>query len=358
MTIRAFPFEEADVGTYPSDYWRTYVSALWSGGSDGVAYPSNNTQLLVTADSGTRVVKVATGTALVGGRLINNDSAATQVTLLANSSGQPRIDLIVAEWRTANLPSPATITYVQGTPSATPSAPSVTQTNTVYQIALAEVYCSSGFTTVTSSHIFDRRTYYNRSGTDLPGRVHWSLATINDVDSLAAEPGYLLPNGRSIGSTASGASHGGEKYFQLFEKLWTYTSNTYLQIQNSSGAGTTKGSTAWADWLADKRMPTPDLRGRMLVSPDNLGQNPGSANVITASWADNLPGTGGTETITLSIAQIPAHNHGGVTGLSGAGALQFAGAGASGSAAASTQGSGQAHDNTQPGIVAIPLMRY
>ncbi|NBX77495.1 MAG: tail fiber protein, partial [Proteobacteria bacterium] len=66
----------------------------------------------------------------------------------------------------------------------------------------------------------------------------------------------------------------------------------------------------------------PDLRGRTLVGLDNMGGT--SANRITATQADTLGGTAGTETATpsgsvalsgtvgdttLSIGQIPSHSH-------------------------------------------------
>jgi microcystin-dependent protein len=51
----------------------------------------------------------------------------------------------------------------------------------------------------------------------------------------------------------------------------------------------------------------PDLRGRVAAGLDNLGGT--SANTIVDADADSLGGTFGTETITLSEAQMPAHTH-------------------------------------------------
>jgi microcystin-dependent protein len=51
----------------------------------------------------------------------------------------------------------------------------------------------------------------------------------------------------------------------------------------------------------------PNLKGRFPLGKDNMGGT--SANVVTATAADNLGGTGGEESHTLTIAEIPAHSH-------------------------------------------------
>lgn len=51
----------------------------------------------------------------------------------------------------------------------------------------------------------------------------------------------------------------------------------------------------------------PDCRGRIILARDNMGGS--SANRITASAADSLGGVGGTETHTLTEAQIAVHDH-------------------------------------------------
>jgi microcystin-dependent protein len=50
----------------------------------------------------------------------------------------------------------------------------------------------------------------------------------------------------------------------------------------------------------------PDLRGRIPVGLDNMG----GTDAGRLSVANTLGGTGGTETHTLTSAQIPAHSHG------------------------------------------------
>lgn len=101
----------------------------------------------------------------------------------------------------------------------------------------------------------------------------------------------------------------------------------------------------------------PDLRGRVIAGKDNMGGT--SADRLTSPAAtingidgDFLGRTGGSETHTLTTAQMPSHSHT-LTGPTGA---TFGGTSAnlaSTSSATSTDpaGSGTAHNNIQPTLI-------
>jgi hypothetical protein len=77
----------------------------------------------------------------------------------------------------------------------------------------------------------------------------------------SAPSGWLPANGNTIGSAASGAFYDSQNYDELFAVLWASWSNTLLPIQTSTGAASTRGASASADFAANKRLPLPDMRG-------------------------------------------------------------------------------------------------
>ena len=110
--------------------------------------------------------------------------------------------------------------------------------------------------------------------------------------------------------------------------------------------GTTYGGSATTFLL-------PDLRGRVVAGKDDMGGI--SQNRLTTPKSgingDNLGATGGLEDHTLTIAQMPAHDHStpsSGTTARGDSSLEAAGnvAGTSGS-----KGLDQAHNNVQPTII-------
>lgn len=148
-------------------------------------------------------------------------------------------------------------------------------------------------------------------------------STILPYAASAAPTGYLLCDGAAISRTT---------YSTLFGLLGT----TY-------GAG--DGSTTFN---------IPDLRGRVIAGQDDMGG--ASANRLTGQTGgvdgDVLGGSGGAETHTLSIAEMPAHTHTytahdalGATGSGGDAQLRTA------TESTSSTGGGGAHNNVQPTII-------
>lgn len=99
----------------------------------------------VYADSTGLQVKVRSGAGFVMGHYGHED-AEQIVTIAANSSGNPRIDRIVRRlnWTTKQI----TTVPIAGTPAATPAAPGLTFSNTIWDEPLAQVAVANGALTL------------------------------------------------------------------------------------------------------------------------------------------------------------------------------------------------------------------
>lgn len=132
----------------------------------------------------------------------------------------------------------------------------------------------------------------------------------------AAPSGWLLCNGQAVNRTT---------YAALF-----------LIIGTTFGAG--DGSTTFN---------VPDLRGRLPLGKDDMGGS--SANRVTNAQADVLGGAAGAETHTLTLMEIPTHNHGLKVATNPSGGQNNLWAGAAATDNGSVyQGGGAAHNNMPP----------
>jgi len=132
-----------------------------------------------------------------------------------------------------------------------------------------------------------------------PGDMKYSLVK-------AAPSGWLIANGNTIGNAASGGTaRANADTAVLFAILWDNFAQTELPIQTSTGAASTRGASAAADYAANKRMPLPDIRGRVVAGWDNLT----SVSRLTAPLDDTFGATGGASSHTLATNELPTHNH-------------------------------------------------
>lgn len=116
--------------------------------------------------------------------------------------------------------------------------------------------------------------------------------------SSAPRTGWLVCNDSTIGSSFSGASQVGNNVLPLFLLLWTLSAS-FVPIFDSSGAPSTRGVSAIADFNADKRLQLTLTLGRVLGSA-------GSGSGLTPRV---LGQTTGSETATLVPGNLPPHLH-------------------------------------------------
>lgn len=127
-----------------------------------------------------------------------------------------------------------------------------------------------------------------------------------DYCGTTSPSGWVLANGRTIGSASSGGTGRANADTQsLFEFLWASFADTELAVSGGRGASAT------ADWSANKTIALPDLRGRVSVGRDNMEAT--SSNRLTTAEAtaggDTMGASGGSQDHTLSEAQLPVHKH-------------------------------------------------
>jgi len=183
-----------------------------------------------------------------------------------------------------------------------------------------------------------------------------SLTSVStDLTGLGLEGAYIEGTGIATGTT-----------------IVSMTSNSITLSAAATGAGSiTIRILPHGQGDASTTFNIPDDRGRASVGRDNMGGT--SADRITTGGAgfsgDVLGGTGGAETHTLTVAQMPSHTHvqdshthsytapsGSVSaGSGGANAVDDASAGTTTGATTATNqntGGGGAHPNVQPSRVA------
>jgi microcystin-dependent protein len=85
--------------------------------------------------------------------------------------------------------------------------------------------------------------------------------------------------------------------FNFAPRGWALCAGQLLQISQNSALFALLGTTYGGNGTTNFALP--DLRGRTMV---NQGQGPGLSNMT-------LGQQGGTETVTLLVANLPAHNH-------------------------------------------------
>ena len=164
------------------------------------------------------------------------------------------------------------------------------------------------------------------------------------IDSVIPS-GTLLPYAGSSAPTGFLLCYGQAISRSTYSDLFSAISTTY---------GTGDGSSTFN---------VPDLRGRVVAGQDDMGGS--SANRLTDQTGglngDTLGDTGGSETHTLTTAQMPAHTHtvaaqqqvsGDSTNRGGSGQL-----GAAATITSSSTGGDGAHNNVQPTIILNYIIR-
>jgi hypothetical protein len=109
-----------------------------------------------------------------------------------------------------------------------------------------------------------------------------------------AVAGFILANGMTFGSSSSGSPNPADAFLFLFVAIWNQFSNTQCPIFDSAGGVSTRGANAVSDFLANKRLTMPNMKGLGVIGVDTMG---GSAS----TFLNGVPVTSGNTTTPGSI---------------------------------------------------------
>lgn len=133
-----------------------------------------------------------------------------------------------------------------------------------------------------------------------------TVLTTGDVKSRYGTgnlTGFVRLNGRTIGSSTSGASERANADCQsLFEYLW--------QADANLAVSTGRGASANADWTANKTIALPDFRSRALAGLGDMGNSDNalfSGVTFTSGNATTLGSLLGASRRTLITANLPPY---------------------------------------------------
>ncbi len=163
-----FPFDSHV--TYESDGTPVYDRAISSAPlrkligklmTDGVL-PNPSTNMQVSAGSGMNVL-IEPGFAICAGGLKLEESQRT-LAIQAADTTHDRIDTVVLRWNDNDSERICDFYIVQGVPATNPLRPSLTRTESIWEIGLADLFINSNSTVISNQRITDTRYESERCG--------------------------------------------------------------------------------------------------------------------------------------------------------------------------------------------------
>lgn len=181
MTKLYFPFDDGAGAEALESSWAK-MARYWRG--DGVLI-GNEDNLEVYGDSTGMQVKVKRGAAWVHGHYFESSDEET-IAIDAADVTNPRIDRVVLElnWSTNMID----LVVLKGAAAASPEAPTLTQSSTIWMVPLAQVWVPANAATITVNDVLDERVY---DAEDLIGKGRITLVKdvlVPDGDVTFAAP--------------------------------------------------------------------------------------------------------------------------------------------------------------------------
>jgi hypothetical protein len=173
------PSGPVDVGNIPLIF-RTNTDGVIESVGNNLAISSNGTGM---------TVQVATGAAMVRGVLYDQLTSGSLAIEAAGS--KPRIDTVVVQvvppGAGENIEGRSQLVVRKGAEAAVPVAPTLTQTNSLWEFPLANVEVGASAIVIASNKVIDRRTYaaaYIPTASITPDKLsRLYLQSVYDIDS-------------------------------------------------------------------------------------------------------------------------------------------------------------------------------
>ncbi|HJK49721.1 MAG TPA: tail fiber protein [Methanocorpusculum sp.] len=259
MTIKHGFFASADPENPTTYDQQTYAKRRNMEQTDGILEGVLSELRVTPTDPASMAVAVTAGSVNIQGYWMDSDDIET-LQLAAADVNNPRIDRVVVRLDTS-VNMEVTLAALTGTPASSPAAPALTRTNYIYELSLAQVYVGVGATYISTSNITDERRNASYCGYT---RARYGGVPPGSITSYA---GNTVPSGWLL---CDGSTLNKNDYPELFSAIG--------YIYGGSG----------------NSFKLPNLSGRF-----PLGK----------SSSHPLAETGGSETVTLTTAQMPSHNH-------------------------------------------------
>ena len=184
MSMVSFPFDSKITGYddsgYPQ-YDRAVNSSVLANMLNSLATTGvllNDTDAFSVSAGDNMLVKVHAGSAIINGITCIEDTERT-LSLQAADTTYDRIDTVVLRLNTSVDVRAIDLYVVKGTAAASPVAPVLTRSGSVYELGLANVYIPANVVTITNERITDTRGDSLRCGYSIPAGYTGILSQIS-----------------------------------------------------------------------------------------------------------------------------------------------------------------------------------
>lgn len=188
-----FPYATGAGSNVTEDQWRELVGLLFPTSVIAASTSGLNALAVAQRALGANMsVDVATGWTFIKGEL-GVLSAAQNLGISSNPSGNPRIDRVVL--RNDFLNKRIDLDVLVGTPAGSPVAPALTQnTTTMWEISLAAVAVAAGATSIVTANLTDERRVMRALDT-----VLYITTQVADYTLTSDDAGAILEMNKATG---------------------------------------------------------------------------------------------------------------------------------------------------------------